>query len=102
MDVNLRKDHTFVQDAGWYAACSRYEDFIGKYKNKRILFLELGVGYNTPGIIKYPFWQMCYQNPDATYVCMNLNDTFAPDEIKSKAILVEGDIGKSLEELVRL
>lgn len=63
MTVNLRADDTFVEDEGWHAAARRYEDFIRTRGMGRILYLELGVGYNTPGIIKYPFWQMTAQNP---------------------------------------
>lgn len=65
----------------------------------RILYLELGVGYNTPGIIKYPFWQMTAQNPKSVYACLNLKDVAAPREIAERSICIQGDIGKALEIL---
>ena len=97
MAMNLRADDTFVEDEGWHAAANRYTDFISKHKNKHVLFLELGVGGNTPGIIKYPFWQMTYQNPKAVYACVNLKEAFAPKEIEERSICIDGDIGEVLE-----
>lgn len=99
MTMNLRCDSFFVQDEGWYAASERYSDFIRKHKNSHVLFLELGVGGNTPGIIKYPFWQMTMQNPRAVYACLNLKDAAAPREIAKQSICIQGDIGKVLESL---
>ena len=78
MTMNLRTDDTFVQDEGWYRANERYADFIRRHKGQQILFLELGVGMNTPSIIKYPFWQMTYNNPDAYYVCVKYGASFVP------------------------
>ncbi len=92
MEVNLRKDDTFVEDAGWHAAVERYETFLKENIRKKILFLELGVGYNTPSIIKYPFWQMTHRSASATYACINLDDASCPKEIEKKAIGIEGDI----------
>ena len=100
MTMNLRCDGSFVQDEGWYAASRRYEDFIRRHAGLRLLFLELGVGANTPGIIKYPFWQMTYQNENAVYACVNLGAAFAPQEIKGQSICVDGDIGEVLKRLV--
>ena len=98
LTMNLRSDDKFVEDEGWHKAAARYEDFIRKHDVK-VLYLELGIGYNTPGIIKYPFWQMTAKNPDATYACINYDDAECPDLIKERAILIEGDIGKVLEDL---
>lgn len=78
MTMNLRSDMTFVQDEGWYSASNRYDDFIRRHKDLHILFLELGVGANTPVIIKYPFWQMTGKNSNATYACINYGETFCP------------------------
>ncbi|WP_296879560.1 Sir2 silent information regulator family NAD-dependent deacetylase [Thomasclavelia sp.] len=97
MTMNLRCDQTFVQDKYWYQAKKRYQDFINKHHNSKILYLELGVGNNTPAIIKYPFWQMTYQNPNATYACINFNDAYAPKEIQKRSICINGDIDKVLE-----
>lgn len=99
MTMNLRCDDTFVQDEGWYAAAERYNDFIRRHRRMHILFFELGVGGNTPGIIKYPFWQMAAENPKAAYICVNLGEACAPTEIRDRSICINADIGKVLEQL---
>ena len=96
MTVNLRCDENFVEDEGWHAANGRYSAFINKYSKKKVVFLELGVGGNTPVIIKYPFWRMTLRNPKATYVCINLNDAGCPQEIENQSICINEDIGKVL------
>ena len=96
MTMNLRSDHTFVQDEGWYAAASRYDDFTRRHKNLHILYLELGVGANTPVIIKYPFWQMTAKNPNAVYACINYGEAIAPNEIRKQSICIDADIGTAL------
>lgn len=93
LTVNLRADDTFVQDEGWYQASRRYSRFLTEHQDGKILFLELGVGYNTPVIIKYPFWQMTAKNPRAVYACVNYGDAAAPREIAKQAICIDGDIG---------
>lgn len=100
MSMNLRADNTFVEDSGWHKAKDRYQDFIYQHKGQHLLYLELGVGSNTPGIIKYPFWQMTYQNPNAVYSCINLLETYSPAEIKKQSICIGGDIGDVLEKLL--
>lgn len=97
MTMNLRSDNRFVQDEGWYQARSRYEEFLRRRKGRRLLFLELGIGGNTPVIIKYPFWKMTAENPNAVYVCVNLNEACAPREIEARAVCVEADIGGVLK-----
>ena len=97
MTMNLRADDKFVQDEGWYRAAERYEEFLRRHENLHILFLELGVGYNTPAIIKYPFWQMTAKNPKAVYACLNFGEAFCPDQIRSQAICINADI-KALVE----
>lgn len=99
MSMNLRTDSTFVEDEGWMAAAGRYQDFIRCHKGRKVLFLELGVGGNTPGIIKYPFWQMTAANPKAVYVCVNYGEAACPKEIEKQSICIDGDIGKVLEHL---
>lgn len=99
MTMNLRSDDTFVQDCGWYAAADRYEDFIRRHGNMNILFLELGVGMNTPAVIKYPFWIMTAKNPNSVYACINLGEAFCPKEIERRSVCIDGDIGKVLEEI---
>lgn len=100
MAMNLRCDDSFVQDAGWYTAAERYEEFIRRHRNLHILFLELGVGFNTPGIIKYPFMQMTAENPKAIYACINMNEAYAPGEISDRAICIDCDIGNVIESCV--
>ena len=99
MTMNLRCDDRFVQDSGWVAAANRYDDFIRRHKDLHILFLELGVGYNTPGIIKYPFWRMTARNPKAIYACINRGQIFCPEEIQKRALCLDADIGKILNLL---
>ncbi len=101
MSMNLRADHTFVEDEGWHAAAARYQDFVGRHQGSAILYLELGVGLNTPGIIKYNFWQQAYDNPKAVYACVNRGQAFAPRELKSRSICVDGDIHAVVEQLTK-
>ncbi|MGI6095169.1 MAG: SIR2 family NAD-dependent protein deacylase [Lachnospiraceae bacterium] len=99
MTVNLRCDDTFVQDEGWYRAKNHYEDFLRRHENRKVVFLELGVGMNTPGIVKFSFWKMTAGNPKAAYVCVNLGEACAPMEIRDRSICINDDIGKVLEQL---
>ena len=98
LTMNLRSDDKLVEDEGWHAAAERYENFLRTCKGQKILFLELGVGYNTPGIIKYPFWQMTYENPNAVYACVNQGQTASPREIADRSICIDGDIGETILE----
>ena len=97
--MNLRADDRFVEDSGWHAAADRYSDFLDKWAERKVLFLELGVGWNTPVIIKYPFWQMTARNPDAVYVCINYGEAVCPKDIRKQAICINGDIGAILQNL---
>lgn len=99
LTMNLRSDDKFVEDEGWIAAAERYENFLRTRKNQKILFLELGVGYNTPIIIKYPFWQMTAQNSEALYACVNYGEAVCPKEIEQQSICIDGDIGTVLSDL---
>ena len=99
LTMNLRSDDTFVEDEGWHRAAERYENFLRTRNNMKILFLELGVGYNTPGIIKYPFWQMTARNPKSMYACLNYDEAFAPNEIRKQSVCISGDIGETLFQL---
>jgi len=101
MTMNLRSDDSFVEDTGWHKAANRYHQFLESYKEKKILFLELGVGYNTPVIIKYPFWKMTKQNPHAVYACLNFGEAYAPDEIAEQSICINGDIHEILDKIIK-
>lgn len=98
MIMNLRIDETFVQDEGWYTASNRYYEFLKRHENLHILFLELGVGYNTPVIIKYPFWNMTANNKNAVYACVNNQELYCPEEIQKQSICIQADIGKVIHD----
>ena len=113
MSMNLRADHTFVTDKGWYKASKQYEKFLqtrniigpqGQQEHQadrgKVLFLELGVGRNTPGIIKYPFWQMTEKNPNAGYACINFGEAVVPLKIEKQSICINDDIGEVLKKMV--
>ena len=99
LTMNLRSDNKFVEDKGWHRAAERYENFLRTHKGQKILFLELGVGYNTPVIIKYPFWQMTAKNPNATYVCINQGQAVCPQEIERQSVCINADIGQVLQSM---
>jgi len=99
LTMNLRSDDKFVEDEGWHQAAERYENFLRTRAGGKILFLELGVGYNTPGIIKYPFWQMTAKNPDAIYACINQGQAVCSPEIERRSVCVNADIGQALQNL---
>jgi len=94
--MNLRSDDSFVEDEGWHKASAAYADFLRRHEGMHVLYLELGVGANTPVIIKYPFWQMTMVNPNAVYACVNYGEAFCPQEISERSICVNGDIGEIL------
>ncbi|MBP3900585.1 MAG: hypothetical protein J6D53_03875 [Blautia sp.] len=96
--MNLRADDTFVEDEGWHRASAACSDFLRSHKNQHVLYLELGVGANTPVIIKYPFWQMTLKNENAVYACLNYGEAFCPGEIEERSICIDGDIGALLEK----
>ena len=100
MSMNLRADNTFVEDEGWHVAAQRYEQFLERHKNLNIVFIELGIGYNTPVIIKYPFWQMTDKWQHAHYICLNYGQAYAPDEIKDKSVCVNKDIDEVIRRLL--
>ena len=99
LTVNLRADDKFVQDNGWDKAAERYANFLRTRQNQSVLYLELGVGYNTPVIIKYPFWQMTAENPRAVYACINDREAVCPREIENQSICITGDISDVLARL---
>ena len=97
--MNLRSDDSFVEDEGWHRASAAYADFLKKHENDHVLYLELGVGSNTPVIIKYPFWQMTLANKNATYACLNYSEAYCPEEIAVQSICLDGDIGETFEQM---
>ena len=97
--MNLRSDGTFVEDEGWHKAAARYSEFLRRHEGMRTLYLEIGVGGNTPGIIKYPFWQMTAANPRATYACVNLGEACAPRELERQSILIDASADEVIAQL---
>lgn len=97
--MNLRSDDSFVEDEGWHRASAAYADFLKKHENDHVLYLELGVGSNTPVIVKYPFWQMTLTNDKATYACLNLSEAYCPEEIAVQSVCLDGDIGHTFEQI---
>ena len=100
MAMNLRSDDTFVEDEGWHAAAARYQNFLAQHEGDRVLYLEIGVGGNTPVVIKFPFWRMTAENPRATYACMNPGEAFAPTQIAERSILIDADAASAIGQLV--
>jgi NAD-dependent SIR2 family protein deacetylase len=99
LTMNLRSDDKFVEDEGWHRAAGRYHQFLRSHDGK-VLFLELGIGYNTPSIIKFPFWQMTAENPEATYACINFGEAMYPEEIQAQTIAIDGDIGEVIGDVL--
>ena len=100
MAMNLRADENFVEDAGWKMAAKRYQDFLHSHKGKHVLYWELGVGMNTPVIIKFPFWRYTEENPNAYYACLNLGEAGCSREISERSICLNEDIGQVLRDLL--
>lgn len=100
MTTNLRVDGRFVEDKGWHAAATRYDEFCRRHAGMHVLYLELGVGMNTPVIIKYPFWNAVDRNPKAIYACVSLGEARAPKAVNKRSILIDGDIGMVLSACV--
>ena len=98
MTTNLRCDDSFVEDEGWHQAAERYQDFLRRHERLRVLYLELGVGMNTPGIIKFNFWQYTKENPNAFYACINKGEAYCPQEIAERSVCIDGDIGEALQK----
>ena len=99
MTTNLRADASFVEDAGWHAAAARYTDYLARTEGRRTLLLELGVGMNTPGIIKYPFWRMTAERADVTLVTVS-RDAYVSKEIRDRSVVLGSDIGAVLRDIV--
>ena len=102
MVPNLRSDASFVEDKGWHAAADRYTDFIRRHQGGKVLYLELGVGYNSPGVIKYPFWSMAIRNPESTFASVGIDDAEAPLELTLRSICIDADIRETLDAVEKI
>jgi NAD-dependent SIR2 family protein deacetylase len=98
--MNLRSDDSFVEDEGWHRASAAYLDFLETHAGHHVLFLEIGVGRNTPVIVKYPFWQMTDENPKAVYACLNYDEAFCPEQIEKRSICIDGDCAEVIRQLL--
>ena len=98
--MNLRADDSFVENEGWHAASAAYSDFLRRHEGLHVLFLEIGVGGNTPVIIKYPFWQMTNDNKNAVYACLNYSEAVCPNQIEDRSIVIPGDSGDVIKRLL--
>lgn len=101
LTTNLRCDESFVEDEGWHQAAKRYTEFVSTHEKKKVLFLELGVGYNTPGIIKFPFWKMTAENRKAIYASLNKGEADCPSEIEKQSVCINGDIAEIIQDLLQ-
>ena len=100
LTTNLRADDRFVEDEGWQEAAVEYEAWLTAHQHQKVVYLEIGVGFNTPGIIKYNFWQQVYRNEETTYVCLNMESNPVPDEISDRSIMISGDSSRVIHELI--
>jgi len=98
--MNLRADDSFVEDEGWHRASAAYGDFLRRHERLHVLFLEIGIGMNTPVICKYPFWQMTNDNPKAVYACLNFNEAYCPVQIEKQSVCINGDSGDVIRQLL--
>ena len=98
--MNLRSDDSFVEDEGWHAASAAYAKFLQEHEGQHVLYLEIGVGLNTPVIIKYPFWGMTAENEKAVYACLSHSSSVCPRQIEAQSICLDGDAGEMLKELL--
>ena len=98
--MNLRSDDSFVEDEGWKRASAAYSDFLRRHERLHVLYLEIGIGMNTPVICKYPFWQMTNDNPKAVYACLNFNEAYCPVQIEKQSICIDGDSAEVIEQLL--
>ena len=100
LTMNLRSDDKFVEDDGWQSAAAEYESWLTQHRDRKVVFLEIGVGYNTPGIVKYTFWQQVYRNEKAFYACLNMEEQPVPEEIRDRSVIISGDSSRVIRELV--
>ena len=99
--MNLRADDSFVEDEGWHRASAAYADFLRRHESLHVLYLELGVGANTPVIIKFVLHRLTKENRLSTYACINYGEAYAPEEIADRSIVINADAGEVIEALLR-
>ncbi|RTR40564.1 Sir2 silent information regulator family NAD-dependent deacetylase [Shewanella canadensis] len=102
MMLHVRIDNTFVENSNWHAAKQGYSEFLGQFHNQKLLLLELGVGFNTPTIIRFPFEQFSRQFPHTHLIRLNKDDARSQDKLKAHNLLVEDDICQWLNKLAEI
>lgn len=102
MDMNLRCDNYFVEDEEWHEAADRYADFLKMNKGKNVVLLELGVGFNTPIIIRFPFEKLVRENKSYSMIRLNLDEAVVPESFGKRAIGIGGDMAKVISDIRRL
>lgn len=101
MDMNLRKDNYFVQDSSWYEAEERFSDYLAEAVNKKLVLLELGVGFNTPTIIRFPFEKLVRENSNISLIRLNLDQAIVPESFGKRAVGINEDMARSIGDMVR-
>ena len=99
MEMNLRSDDRFVQDEQWHRHAELYSKFINKANGKNVVLFEVGVGFNTPAIIRFPFENFVFNQNNFYLLRLNKDYAFCPKEIENKTILFDENIEKVLNDL---
>lgn len=99
MDMNLRKDEYFVQDKAWYEAEKRFSDYMSEAVDKNLVLLELGVGFNTPTIIRFPFEKLVREHKNISLIRLNLNEAIVPESFGKRAIGINADMAQSINDI---
>lgn len=99
MAMNLRCDNYFVEDEAWHEAADRYAGFLEQHKDKKVVLLELGVGFNTPIIIRFPFEKMVRENSSYSLIRLNMDEAVVPESFGERAIGIGGDMAKAITDI---
>ncbi len=99
MEMNLRCDDFFVEDEAWHEAANRYVDFLKEVKEKNVVLLELGVGFNTPTIIRFPFEKMVRENASYSLIRLNMDEAVVPESFEKRAVGIGGDMAKAITDI---
>ena len=100
--MNLRKDGYFVQDSAWYEAERNFSEFATKSIDSKLVLLELGVGFNTPTIIRFPFEKLTREHDNITLVRLNLDQAVLPESIGNRAIGINADMAGSISDILNV
>lgn len=101
MDMNLRKDNHFVQDEAWYAAEERFSDYLSEAIDQKLVLVELGVGFNTPTIIRFPFEKLVREHENINLIRLNLDQAIVPKSFGKRAVGINADMADSILDIFR-